>query len=131
MSGCSRRRKTKAPYCKDNPNCYWDKTCKRKTRRSERSPRDLAKLSKLDTILSKVVRIEREMKMMRKNMTMKRVVPRTNATESRKVRKTEKRRSADRTASPNKVARLLNNVSLNGKSYNTASPAAVRQLRDI
>ena len=131
MSGCSRRRKTIAPHCKDNPNCYWDKTCKRKTRRSERSPRDLVKLSKLDTILSKVVRIEREVKMMRKNMTIKRIAPRTNATGSRKLRETKKKRSSNRTASPNNIARILSNDRLNGKRYSTASPTAVRQLRDI
>lgn len=30
---CSRRRKTKEPFCEEDPNCYWDKSCKNNTRR--------------------------------------------------------------------------------------------------
>lgn len=54
---CSRRRKTKAPYCEEDPNCYWDKSCKNKTRRNQNAPRNISN-NKLDLILSKLENIE-------------------------------------------------------------------------
>ena len=51
---CSRRRKTKEPFCEEDPNCYWDKSCKNKTRRVQ-APNTT---NKLELILNKLENIE-------------------------------------------------------------------------
>ena len=59
MINCSKRRKTKHPYCSDDPRCYWKgKTCKRKKTKETVSKDNIKKLSKLDIILKKVSIIE-------------------------------------------------------------------------
>uniref|UniRef100_A0AB39JDA5 Uncharacterized protein n=1 Tax=Florenciella sp. virus SA2 TaxID=3240092 RepID=A0AB39JDA5_9VIRU len=74
MTGCSKRRKTKYPYCNDDPRCYWkNNTCKNKKLKEELSTNNVKKLSKLDIILKKLSTIENQLIIMNKKNISKKV----------------------------------------------------------
>ena len=66
MTNCSKRRKTKHPFCKDEPKCYWGKKCKNRTLK-RRSLQDSKRLSKLDTIINRLSLIEKKVRIIEKN----------------------------------------------------------------
>ena len=74
---CTRRRKTKQPYCHDDPNCKWDSVtsrCKNKTIRQNENAQDPNKINrKLNSILDKLNKIEQTMSLLQK--TQKNISP--------------------------------------------------------
>ena len=83
MGGCSKRRKTKHPYCEDDPRCYWNKysqTCKKKKMKKDLSMKNNVKLSKLDIILKKLNTIEEVLLYLRKKKSKNKNSRRTRNT---------------------------------------------------
>ena len=93
MTNCSRRRKTKYPYCSDDPRCYWkNNKCKKKKIKQELSSNNIKKLSKLDIILKKISVIENQLiTMNKKNVSRKisnyKYKPRTKSRTKPKTKK--------------------------------------------
>ena len=139
MTSCSRRRKTKHPFCKDDPKCYWNKTCKSRSFK-EHSFQNSEKLSKLDTIIKKLDTIENKIKLIEKNTskTVKKTSssfkskhnkkhgsrPKTKSKSTSKTRNSKSpfssgiilnapnnnKKETNKTASLNKVNKLMNNI---------------------
>lgn len=137
MTSCSRRRKTKHPFCKDDPKCYWNKTCKTRSFK-EHSFQNSEKLSKLDTIIKKLDTIENKIKLIEKNTskTVKKTSssskhkrkyvskPKTKTNSTSKTRNSNipissgiilnapnnNKKETNKTASLNKVNKLMNNI---------------------
>ena len=90
MTNCTKRRKTKHPFCKDEPKCYWGKKCKNRTLK-RRSLQDSKRLSKLDTIINRLSLIEKKVRIIEKNTSkfLKKKHPRLSLTtkKSLKVKK--------------------------------------------
>lgn len=135
MTSCSRRRKTKHPFCKHDPKCYWNKTCKSRSFK-EHSFQNSEKLSKLDTIIKKLDTIENKIKLIEKNTS--KTVKKTSSsfkskhgsrhkTKSKSILKTRNsnspfssgiilnapnnnKKETNKTASLNKVNKLMNNI---------------------
>lgn len=137
MTSCSRRRKTKHPFCKDDPKCYWNKTCKSRSFK-EHSFQNSEKLSKLDTIIKKLDTIENKIMLIEKNTskTVKKTSssskhkrkhgskPKTKTNSTSKNRNSNipissgiilnapnnNKKETNKTASLNKVNKLMNNI---------------------
>ena len=137
MTSCSRRRKTKHPFCKDDPKCYWNKSCKTRNSR-EHSFQNSEKLSKLDTIIKKLDTIENKIRLIEKNTskTVKKTSssskhkrkyvskPNTKSKSTSKTRNSNSpfssgirlnapnnnKKETNETASLNKVNKLMNNI---------------------
>ena len=67
---CSQRRKTKQPYCNDDPDCYWDKYCKRKTQKNATNDAVIKNKQTLELILEKLSNIENKLESMNKKPNM-------------------------------------------------------------
>lgn len=154
MTTCSKRRKTKQPYCKDDSNCYWDKrSCKRKnsTRKVNRqhSPNNnfnllFKKLSSVEKRLEeKISSVEKLLREMNKESSESSIANNETADAS-KLRKLVRNEelstqssnlnSSAKTADPSEFKKMLANASLNvrsSKSGETASPNARNKLRKI
>ena len=131
MIPCSRRRKTKQPFCKDNPKCYWDnKSCKKKpgmnnhTRKNKHNYHHRLHYdsnAKLNIIMHKLDNIERAIH----NFTRKK----SQAPNVMKYKHKRRNNTSVKTASPTNVASLLSQS--NNNSVKTASPNAVNKLKKL
>lgn len=150
MVACSSRRKTKHPFCSDDPKCYWNnKSCKKRpgvnnnTRRNTNAIRNRFHQdpnSKLNMILHKLNSLEAKLdKMTRKNTNNSpkpKPVRTSNANAVRPKRNTNRNvnRNANnngsaKTASPTNVKLLLGESRNN--SAETVSPSAVNRLKEL
>ena len=145
MVACSSRRKTKHPFCKDDPRCYWNnRSCKKRpalnnnTRRNtngvrQRFYRDPN--SKLNVILHKLNNIEAKLNKMTRKNTNNVLKPkiiksnRANVANAPKPNRHMNNNGSAKTASPTNVKLLLNTSGNN--SAKTASPNAVDRLKEL
>ena len=136
MVSCSRRRKTKNPFCKDDPKCYWNnKSCKKRpgvnndTRRNSINLRNRSHYdsnAKLNRIIQKLNSVETAIhKMTKKREGKSRINKQGNISSHKRVRNNN---ASARTASPTNVALLLNQS--RNSSAKTASPGAVNRLKE-
>lgn len=134
MVSCSRRRKTKSPFCTEDPKCYWNnKSCKKRpgmnnnTRRHTNNYRPRPQFdsnTKLNLIIQKLNAIESAIrKMTRKNTNNVRTLnaPKRNLNRNNNA--------SVKTASPTNVALLLSQSK--NDSAKTASPNAVNRLKEL
>ena len=157
MTNCSKRRKTKHPFCKNEPKCYWNKRCKNRTFKKH-SLKDSEKLSKLDTIIYKLSLIDKKLKILDKNTSkrvntskhIKKKQPFPSLTNSNRVKVDKSntnnymnnvdnkiKNTSNKTPSLNKVEPLINNRYNNPKVISpinnnfVLSPEARQQIRDL
>lgn len=151
MRTCSKRRKTKHPFCKDDPNCYWDKYCKSRRRRRI-SNKESKKLTKLDIISKKISKIEGTLKIIEKKMSKsskrnkkllsslkrkgrnKYSVKSNNTTYLNKVEKLKKNMNElyDKNKTGNRLMKQINKTyDLSNSKQNTISPEGRQMIRDL
>lgn len=133
MVSCTKRRKTKHPFCRDDPKCYWNKSCKKRPGVNNHNRRNTNIIrnrphydpnAKLNLIIQKLNNIETAIhKLTRKNHdnAKKPNAPRYNQNRNNNV--------SAKTASPTNVALLLSQSKNN--SAKTASPTAVNKLKEM
>ena len=129
MVSCSKRRKTKHPFCKDDPNCVWNNhSCKKKpnTNNGKRDHSQEKSNAKLNMIIHKLNHIES----MLHKMTLKNKKKQTKTKTRSTVNRNNKNNNwvSAKTASPTNVANLLNSQNNNSMSEETASPTNVKKL---
>ena len=136
MVSCSKRRKTKSPFCKDDPNCVWNnRSCKKKpstnnhtrvrnkTNNGQREHSQEKSNAKLNMIIHKLNHIES----MLHKMTLKNKKTKTKKRSMTISNKSNNLSLSAETASPTNVAKLLSNQS-NNLSAETVSPSAANRL---
>tara|TARA_Y100000389_G_scaffold203265_1_gene251164 strand:- start:41233 stop:41610 length:378 start_codon:yes stop_codon:yes gene_type:complete len=125
MTGCSKRRKTKYPYCNDDPRCYWkNNTCKNKKLKQELSTNNVKKLSKLDIILKKLSTIENQLIVMNKKNISKKM-------SNYKYKPRPRARPIPKTKKIHFLLNNKNNSTKNSKLNNKTKKNALNVLKHI